>query len=213
MAEALTTLVKLLIVHEIQEDASGAILFFQEGHQGRLALRDPSYETHLRVARRSQERRHPVGVSFADGQIITELIRADNDVPGQLWEDEAADFTHVLFQGHDGVFHVKPDHPDPSRIRTVLDEALRQKRRVWFIAGKPDLALLDVLPAGSADLAADEYAVAGAAHLAGDLVSFRGILHRLPRLNRIEQVAQFERIRLDEDGVAEEMTAQAEPIT
>jgi hypothetical protein len=68
------------------------------------------------------------------------------------------------------------------------------------------------LPA-RADLAADEYAVAGAAHLAGDLVSFRGILHRLPRLNRIEQVAQFERIRLDEDGLPEEMTAHAEPTT
>jgi hypothetical protein len=29
-----------------------------------------------------------------------------------------------------------------------LGEALRQKARVWFIAQKPDLALLDVLPAG-----------------------------------------------------------------
>jgi hypothetical protein len=147
MAGALTTLAKLLIVREIQEDPSGAVLCFQEGSHGRLALRDPSYESHLRLARRSQERQHPVGVSFAEGQIIVELIRADNDVPGQLWEDDA-DLTRVLFEGHDGVFQIRPDHPDPSRMRAVLDEALAQKRRVWYIAGKLDLALLDVLPVG-----------------------------------------------------------------
>jgi hypothetical protein len=47
-----------------------------------------------------------------------------------------------------------------------------------------------------ADLKPEDYAVAGAAHLAGDLVSFRGILHRLPRLNRIDRVSDFERVRL-----------------
>ncbi len=54
-----------------------------------------------------------------------------------------------------------------------------------------------------ADLDAADHAVAGEAYFAGDLVSFRGVLHRLPRLNRIEQVANFERIRLDDDGVPE----------
>ena len=52
-----------------------------------------------------------------------------------------------------------------------------------------------------ADLDADDHAIAGEAYLAGDLVSFRGILHRLPRLNRIEKVTNFERVHLDEDGV------------
>ena len=36
------------------------------------------------------------------------LIRADNDVPAQLWE-EAPDPARVLFQGHDGVFRLKSD--------------------------------------------------------------------------------------------------------
>jgi hypothetical protein len=101
----------------------------------------------LQLARRSQERRHPVGVSFGDGQTITEVLRADNDIPMQMIE-EGPDGARILFQGHDGVFPLKPDHPESARLRDLLEEAIRQKARVWFIAQKPDLALLDVLPAG-----------------------------------------------------------------
>ena len=103
MAEALTTLAKLQVVREIQEDEGGATVHFQQGGHGHLALRDANYAAHLRLARRSQERQHPVGVRFPDGSSITELIRADNDVPAQLWE-EAADHARVFFQGHDGCF-------------------------------------------------------------------------------------------------------------
>jgi hypothetical protein len=149
MVEALTTGTRLLVVREVQEDESGAALRFQQGGHGRLALGDANYPTHLRLARRSQERQHPVGVSFGEGHTITELIRADNDVPSQLWEEDPGQ-ARVLFQGHDGVFRLRPEHPESARIRAVLGEALRQKARVWFIAQKPDLALLDVLPAGRA---------------------------------------------------------------
>jgi hypothetical protein len=77
MAEALTTATKLLVVREIQEDESGATLRFQQNVHGRLAAGDPNYATHLQVARRSQERQHPVGVSFGEAHAVTELIRAD----------------------------------------------------------------------------------------------------------------------------------------
>jgi hypothetical protein len=147
VVEAVATRTRLLIVREIQEDDSGAALHFQQGGHGRLAVGDPNYAAYLRLARRSKERQHPVGVSFAKAHTITELIRADNDVPSQLSE-EAADRMRVFFQGHDGVFRLKPDHSESTRIRALLCEALRQKARVWFIAQKPDLALLDVLPAG-----------------------------------------------------------------
>jgi hypothetical protein len=61
---------------------------------------------------------------------------------------EDADQVQVFFQGHDGVFRVKADHPEFARIRTVLNEAQRQKARVWFMAQKPDLTLVDILPCG-----------------------------------------------------------------
>jgi hypothetical protein len=149
MVEALTTGTRLLVVREVHEDESGAALRFQQGGQGRLPLGEANYPAHLRLARRSQERQYPVGVAFGEGQTITELIRADNDVPSQLWE-EVPGQTRVLFQGHDGVFRLRPEHPKSARLRAQLGEALRQKARGWFIAQKPDLALLDVLPAARA---------------------------------------------------------------
>ena len=147
MAEAVTALTRLLIVREIQEEESGATLCFQQGGQGHLARGDANYGAYLRLARRSRERQHPLGVSFGEGNAVTELLRADNDVPTELGEEDAG-HRRVFFQGHDGVFRIKAEHPEAARLRGVLDEALRQKARVWFIAQKPDLVLLDVQPAG-----------------------------------------------------------------
>jgi hypothetical protein len=147
MVEALTTRARLLVVRGIQEDQSGAELRFQQGSQGRLDLGDANYAKYLGLARRSQERQHPLGVRFGEGSTVAELIRADNDVPLRLC-DEDPDRARVHFQGHDGVFSLKREHPEFTRISALLDDALRQKARVWFIAQKPALALLDVLPAG-----------------------------------------------------------------
>jgi hypothetical protein len=147
MIKALTIGTTLRVVREVQEDESGAVLHFQQGGEGLLALGDANYATHLRLARRSQERQHPVGVAFGEGQMITEVIRADNDVPSELWEEESGQ-VRLLFQGHDGVFRLRPEHPESARLRAELSEALRQKARVWFIAQKPDLTLLDVLSPG-----------------------------------------------------------------
>jgi hypothetical protein len=147
MAETVTTLMRLLTVREVQEDERGATLHFEQGGLGRLTLHDANYANHLRLARHSQERHHPVGVSLGEGQTVTELLRADNDIPAHVSEEEP-DYNRVLFQGHDGVFRLKPDHPESARIRTLLRESLRRKARVWFIAQKPGLWLLDVLAAG-----------------------------------------------------------------
>ena len=51
-----------------------------------------------------------------------------------------------------------------------------------------------------ADLNAEDYALAGRAHLAGEVVSFKGVLQRLPRLNRINEVTDFQIVDFD-DGV------------
>ncbi len=147
MVEALATGTKLLVVQEIQEAEGAVELRFQERSHGRLNLREANSATYFRLASRSQERQHPVGVSFGEGDTITELLRADNDVPNQIWEEDS-DRPRVHFQGHDGIFCLKRDHPEFTRIRALLGDALRQKARVWFIAQKPALVLLDVLPAG-----------------------------------------------------------------
>ena len=52
-----------------------------------------------------------------------------------------------------------------------------------------------------ADLNVNDYAEAAAAHLVTDLVTFKGVIHRLPRLNRIDNITDFKRVRLDDDGI------------
>jgi hypothetical protein len=51
-----------------------------------------------------------------------------------------------------------------------------------------------------ADLNQTDYAVAGRAHLANEFVSFKGVLQRLPRLNRIQDVTDFQIVDFD-DGI------------
>jgi hypothetical protein len=51
-----------------------------------------------------------------------------------------------------------------------------------------------------ADLDEMDYSVAGHAHLASRVVSFKGVLERLPRLNRIKDVTDFQIIEFD-DGI------------
>ena len=146
MAGTLTTLPRLRVLRDIQEDDAGAALRFQQGTVGRLDMRDTNYATQLRLARRSLERQQPLGVLFGEGEGITELVRADNDVPAQIWQEETDHVEQVLFCGHDGVFRLKADHPEYVRVRALLDEAVRQQSRVWFLAQKADLSLVDVLP-------------------------------------------------------------------
>jgi hypothetical protein len=61
-----------------------------------------------------------------------------------------------------------------------------------------------------ADLDEMQYSVAGHAHLASRVISFKGVLERLPRLNRIKDVTDFQIIEFD-DGIhpAAEQTEQA----
>jgi hypothetical protein len=45
-------------------------------------------------------------------------------------------------------------------------------------------------------LNANDYAKAGKAHLESELVSFRGILRRLPQMSRVEQITEFEIVKM-----------------
>ena len=51
-----------------------------------------------------------------------------------------------------------------------------------------------------ADLDEMDYSLAGQAHLANRVVSFKGVLERLPRLNRIKDVTDFQIVEFD-DGI------------
>jgi len=78
---------------------------------------------------------------------------------------------------------------------------------VRFTLFEPDEELHELHARG--DLSADDYAEAAAAHLATDVVSFKAILQRLPRLNRVLNVTDFTRVRFDEQGLPVEETRES----
>jgi hypothetical protein len=47
----------------------------------------------------------------------------------------------------------------------------------------------------------DDYATAAAAHLVSDVVAFKATLRQLPRLSRVENITDFERMRFNEDEI------------
>jgi hypothetical protein len=147
MVEKTTSLAKLLVVRSILKDRDGITLQFQDGRYGRFSPDDLNYADLMQLAERSKERQHPVGVDFKEEHAIAELIRAHNDVPKQVM-DEDRHRARVFFQGHDGIFSLNLEDRQAACIRGVLEEAIRQNARVWFLFQGTDLALLDVQPAG-----------------------------------------------------------------
>src|SRR5262249_4004869 len=99
------TCTRLVFVHEIQEEASGALLLFQEGFKARVARSSTHFATYLTLAQRSLERRQPVGVKIDETGAVLQMFRADNDVPTQVWDQEPGE-ARVVFQGHDGVYRI-----------------------------------------------------------------------------------------------------------
>jgi hypothetical protein len=104
-----------------------------------------------------------------------------------------------------------------SRLRSVPEP--RIDRFIGFVDELRGQPLPDLgLPAGEvrftlfdqgeeirakADLYEDDYSIAGQAHLAHRVVSFKGILERLPRLNRIHEVTDFKIVKLG-NGISPE---------
>ncbi len=61
-----------------------------------------------------------------------------------------------------------------------------------------------------ADLDEYYYSLAGHAHLRNRVVSFKGVLQRLPRLNRVQHVTDFQIVEFD-DGIHPEMEETERP--
>jgi len=143
-----TFIMKLLVVRKIKQGDHEATITFKEGQNALLStnyVNQEDYQYYLRLARRSRERKHPVGVDLDQSNIIVGMARADNDFPMQLQQYDQEKI-QVLFQGRNGIFYLRHDHPDFNRLLQVLNQSIRNKSRVWFVAEKPRLFLIDVIP-------------------------------------------------------------------
>jgi hypothetical protein len=143
-----TFMMKLLVVRKIKQGDNETTITFEQGQNALLStnyVNQEDYQYYLRLAKRSRERQHPVGVDLDQSNIIVGMARADNDFPMQLQEYDQEKM-QVLFQGHDGIFYLRRDHPDFNRLLQVLNQSIRNRNRVWFVAEKPRLFLIDIIP-------------------------------------------------------------------
>jgi hypothetical protein len=146
MSEALVLILTLLTVKQIDLQPTEAVVVFVEGQAGRISTAHKDYDYFLRLAYRSLERQHPVAVSLtAQGQ-ITEMARADSDFPTLLVETDS-ERMKVIFQGHNGTYYLRKDHPHFKRLSEILRQSIQEKCRVWFVAQLPTLSLMDVIKA------------------------------------------------------------------
>jgi hypothetical protein len=153
MTETFILMLKLVVVSGIQTGGNSTLLQFQDGQKGALSASLKDYSYYLELARRSLDRKQPVGVSLnRENGSIGEMARADNDFVAEV-QDSGGEKLRVFFKGHDGIFSVRRDHPDFQRVLGVLKNSEAAGTRVWFVARKPALLIEDAitLPADEAE--------------------------------------------------------------
>jgi hypothetical protein len=142
MLNAILLDLKLLVVHTIQTSEKAVSVVFHDGKRGVLSLSLKDYDYFLRLAQRSHDRQHPVGVSLSASGDVIAMARADSDIAAQLGEYDK-DMMKVWFQGHDGSYFLRRDRPDFQRLSGLLNQSIKEKKRLWFVA-TPQLVLEDV---------------------------------------------------------------------
>jgi hypothetical protein len=136
-------LARLLIVKSVRESNADAVIIFQTGNKGRLSRNHKDYQCFLKLAQKSLESQHPVGVADRAGE-IDEIARADNDFV-EFLGDESEGKIKVGFQGHDGIAHLERQNPRFENIERDLRRSLKEKKRIWFVWKGPRLTLQDVM--------------------------------------------------------------------
>ncbi len=143
MGELMLIALKLVVVLGIQKTASGSLITFQGG-RGALVSTHREYSYSMKLAERSLERKQPVGIAISGDEIV-EVVRADADIVSRLTEDSERGQLKIWFQGHDGTFILRYQHPEFKRISLVLQASEHEKKQVWFVARKPLLEIQDAV--------------------------------------------------------------------
>lgn len=138
-----SVLLRLLFVKSVQESPAEAIIIFQTGQKGRLSQDHIDYQYILKLAQKSLESQHPVGVRVDSAGEIGEIVRSDNDFVAFLAET-SEDKIKVVFEGHDGIAYLERQHPRFDIIEKDLQHALKEKKRIWFVWRAPRLMIEDV---------------------------------------------------------------------
>ena len=144
MSEALVLILTLLTVKQIDLQPTEAVVFFVEGQTGRISTAHKDYDYYLKLAQRSLERQHPVGVNITTQGQIVEVARADNDFSTAILEADQ-ERMKVIFKGHDGTYYLLKNNPRFNQLSEILRQSIQDDSRVWFVAQKPRLIIMDVI--------------------------------------------------------------------
>lgn len=137
-------MLKLLVVKQIQTNAD-TLIQFEDGQVVHLSPTDKNYPYYSELAQKSLNRKQPVGVAFNNSGGIAEMARADNDVVKSVVSKDKERMA-VWFQGHNGTFYLRLDHPEFDRISRALQHSMQSRSHVWFVARKPGLIIEDLAP-------------------------------------------------------------------
>jgi hypothetical protein len=137
-------MLNLLVVLDIKVTETESIILFTDGQKGKLKSSDEFYRYYMRLAEKSYKRQYPVAVTMVEPDQIIEMARADNDYIEKIIDHDSRQIM-VFFQGHDGIFFLQKDHLEFSRVYGLLEQSMKDDSRVWFIANKPNLNIIDVM--------------------------------------------------------------------
>jgi len=131
-----------MVVSGIERHGVTATIQFVNGPSTVLHLSEKKSEYYLKLVQRSLESRHPVGVALDENRLIIEVAGADNDIALRV-RDRDKETQEVSFEGHDGIFTLRRDNPEFTRIAQILSASIQDKKRIWFVAKKPLLVIND----------------------------------------------------------------------
>lgn len=134
MQPVLALTLKLLFVSNVHETEQEGVISFQTGQRDTLTNSIKNYRHFVTLAQEALADKSPVGVQLGNNGTIERMGLADSDFVIELADRENE--LSVYFQGHDGIFDLRHDHPDFRRLKDLLARARDSKKRVWFASGR-----------------------------------------------------------------------------
>jgi len=133
MLDTATLTSNIQTVRELVPLNGTVAITFANGQQVTLGSDHPDRDLILQQAEGSQKRNLPVGFQAGPGGQLLDLTYAYEVQVQDVSEDpEDENRIRIGFWGFCAVCYLVKDHPECSRIRSALLEALQTHRRVWF---------------------------------------------------------------------------------
>jgi hypothetical protein len=139
---------KLLNVSSVAEREGKTTVCFRNGRCGILFANDPNYSWAVQYLNKSRETGWLVGVLFEDENRIASVAVPDrNIVIGYQPNKEDSVTLDVWFEGESGPMTLRTDNPDSARLVGVIEQAIKTREWIWYVAKGTEIVDLILLSA------------------------------------------------------------------